>query len=109
VALTPRVYILLDTVEGKANHVGGILRGKPGVELVDVLEGPPDVVTVIKARGHRQLAKFATQALASVETMTENLQLLPTKDSVGMRWRRKGWSKSPRGDSNLTSGTKSAT
>jgi len=75
-----RVYILLDVVDGKSEQVAQTLRGKPGVVNVDQLDGPPEVIMVVEAYDRQQLAELTIQALTSVETMTEGLQLLSTKD-----------------------------
>ena len=40
--MSDRIYILLDVVEGKADHVAGKLRCIAGIRIVDVLEGQPD-------------------------------------------------------------------
>jgi len=74
-----KVYVLLDVMDGKSEEVAQILRGKPGVVKVDQLEGPPEVITVVEAYDRQELADLTMQALASVETMTEGLQLLPTR------------------------------
>ena len=81
--MSPRVYILLDTVEGKAEEVVEILRGTAGVKLVDVLEGRPNVVMVLQARSRRELAELTNRALASVGKVTEGLQLLPSANGCG--------------------------
>lgn len=72
-----RVFILLDVAEGTAEEAAKTLRGNPGVKLVDVLEGRPNVVTVLEARSRRRLAELTNQALALVEGVTEDLQVLP--------------------------------
>jgi len=77
-----RVYILLDVVDGKAEQATEVLREKPGVVMVDALEGPPDVIIVVEAVERQQLAKLTIQALASVETMTEHVCLLPARDRL---------------------------
>lgn len=41
-----RVYTLLELADGKDKQVAQVLQGKPGVVVVDVLEGPPDVIMV---------------------------------------------------------------
>jgi hypothetical protein len=81
---TSRVYILLDAIEGKADQVAETLRVKAGVKMVDVLEGRPNAITMIKARDRGQLTKLTNWALASVERMTEGWQLLPTQDGYNM-------------------------
>ena len=74
-----RVYILLDIVDSKAEQATEALRESPGVVMADALEGPPDVIVVVEAPERQRLAKLTIQALASVETMTAHIQLLPTR------------------------------
>jgi hypothetical protein len=76
--MSAKAYVLLNVVHEKQEQVVRALRGKLGVLMVDVVEGPPDVVVVLEARNRQKLAKRTVQALALVETMTEELQLLPT-------------------------------
>jgi hypothetical protein len=75
-----RVYLLLQVVNGQYGPVFRSLRHKPGVTAVDIVEGPADVIVVIEASNRQQLAELTTQAFASVETMTQDLQLLPIRD-----------------------------
>jgi hypothetical protein len=75
------VYILLNAVEGKASQVAQMLRGRAGVRMVDVLEGLPNVIMVLQARSRQQLAEFTNQALSSVESLTEDVQVLPVRNS----------------------------
>ena len=86
--MSSRVYILLDTVEGKASNVAHILRGRAGVRLVDVLEGSPDIIMMIQAQSRQQLADLTSQALATVESMTEQVGLLPTQNGQGVAGRK---------------------
>ena len=102
--MSAKAYVLLNVVHEKQEQVVRALRGKPGVLMVDVVEGPPDVVVVVGARGRQKLAKLTIQALALVEAITEEVQLLPTRGRLNAR----GVSKSSRtrrnqtGESNLT-------
>lgn len=75
-----KVYVLLDVIEGKLEQVVQTLPGKPGVVEVDLLEGSPNVMVVVEAPERKKLAEWTIQALASVEKMTEGVQLLPTRD-----------------------------
>ena len=91
--MSAKAYVLLNVVhEKQQQQVVRALRGKPGVLMVDVVEGPPDVVVLLGARGRQRLAKLTIEALASVETMTEGLQLLPTRNRLSARGVRK-WEK----------------
>ena len=78
--MNARVYILLDIVDGKAEEAAQILQESPGVVMADALEGPPDVVVLIEAPKRERLAKWTIEALSSVETLTEQVRLLPTRD-----------------------------
>ena len=78
--MSARVYVLLDVTEDKVAQVVRALRGRDGVKMVDELEGLPNVIMMIQARDRQQLAELTVQALASTETMTEGMQLLPSRD-----------------------------
>ena len=75
-----KVYILLDVMDGKVEQVVHVLQETPGVLMVDALEGPPDIVVLIEAPEREQLTKWTIDALASVEMLTEQVRLLPTRD-----------------------------
>ena len=75
-----KVYVLLDIVDGKAEQVAQVLQGSLGVVMADAIEGPPDVVIVMKAPNREQLAKLINQALVLVEPMTEYICLLPARE-----------------------------
>jgi len=72
-----RVYVLLRLAKGDPEQVAQALRRKPGVLMADPLEGPPDVIVVVEASERQKLADLTIQALSSVETMIENVRLLP--------------------------------
>ena len=48
--------------------------------MADVVEGPPDVIIVMEMPKREQLAKLTMQELASVETITEQVALLPSRE-----------------------------
>jgi len=82
--MSVRVYVLLDIVDGKSEYAIQALRNKTGVVLVDWLEGQWDVITAIEASNRMRLAQLLVQAISSVDTITEDLQLLPTCDGSSM-------------------------
>jgi hypothetical protein len=75
-----RAYILLKTIEGKSDKVAQDLRLKPGVVMVDLVEGPPDIIVTIEASERLQLARYLMPALAVVDSVTEDLHLLVAHD-----------------------------
>jgi hypothetical protein len=78
-----RVYVLLGIITGACNEAAEILRGKPGVIAVELLEGSPEVLFMVESSSRRSLAQRTVSALASVESLTAGVQLLPTRDSFG--------------------------
>ena len=78
--MSARVYVLLDVTEDNSDQVVRALGDRDGVKMVDVLEGLPNVIVMVQARDRQQLAELTVQTLAAAETMTEGVQLLPTRD-----------------------------
>ena len=74
-----RVYLLIDTIGGKTGRVAEILRGKTGVSIVDLPVGRPDVIVMVQASSRQRLAELTNQAIASVESFTENIKVLPVQ------------------------------
>jgi hypothetical protein len=77
-----RAYVLLDVAKGKSQDVARALRGKRGVVMVDVVEGPPDVVAVLEASERLILADLVTQASEAVESLINRVYLLPVRGEV---------------------------
>jgi len=77
--VSARAYLLLKIVQGKAEEAARLLRDAVGVVAVDVLEGPPDIIVLMEASGRSTLARLAVRVIASVEALTEDIQLLPAR------------------------------
>ena len=75
--MSTRVYMLLNVSKGNSIQVLGTLKGQRGVVIADMLEGPPDIILVIKAPDRQKLAERTNKAMASVESMIEDIRLLP--------------------------------
>ena len=78
--MRPRVYVILDVTAGKAGWVAQTLRRQPGVLLADEIEELPHVVLVLEAPSRQKLAESTIKALSSVESATDDVQLLPTSN-----------------------------
>jgi len=77
-----RAYVILDTTDGKHSEAVQRLQAVRGVRLVDTLEGPWDVITVIEASTRPRLAELVVRAISSVETIIEDVQLLPSRNGT---------------------------
>jgi hypothetical protein len=82
--MSARAYVLLDITNGKSSQAVEDLRDKPGVLIADLLDGPPDVILVVEAPERQKLADLTNRALASVETVTEDICLLPVQDDLNI-------------------------
>ena len=82
--MSARVYILLEIEDGKVKQAADTLHNMPGVRMVDALESSPNLAVVIQARNRQALADFTNQAIASVESITQDIHLLPAQDGNGM-------------------------
>lgn len=82
--MSTRVYVLLDITDGKSSQAVKDLRGKPGVLIADLLDGSPDVILVVEAPERQKLADLTNQALASVETVTKGIRLLPAQEDLNI-------------------------
>ena len=82
--MSARAYVLLDIDNRRVRDAADTLRNARGVRAVDILEGSPNLVIVVQARSRQRLAEITNEALASVESMTENTQLLPVQSNGGI-------------------------
>lgn len=80
--MSARVYILLNIKNREVNQAVRTLQEKDGVKTVEMLEGSPNILMMIQARNRMSLANLANHALASVEAITENVQLLPVQNNT---------------------------
>jgi len=78
--MSPRVYVLLDIMVGKSDRVTQTMRNKPGVILADELEEQSRIIMVVQADDREKLARLTIQAIDSVESMIDGIQLLPAKN-----------------------------
>jgi hypothetical protein len=81
--MSDRVYLLLDVVDWKADQVAGKLRRIAGIRIIDVLEGQPGVIAMVEAPERHRLAEITMRVISSVETMIEDLKLLPVRNGLG--------------------------
>jgi hypothetical protein len=56
-----------------------IIRDQPGVVMADSIEGMADVIFAVQGSTPENLANLMVHAIAAVEDMTDEIQLLPVK------------------------------
>jgi len=77
--VTVRAYGLLKTKQGTSERAIAIIRCQPGVIMTDWVEGAADVIFAVQSYDRDSLATLTIRAIASVELMTEEIQLLPAR------------------------------
>ena len=81
--MATRVYLLLELVNGTKATVTAALKSMRGITIVDTLEGPPDLITVIEAPSRQKAAECLMGVLDLVEDgVVEDIRVLPVKESV---------------------------
>jgi hypothetical protein len=80
--MSAKVYILIDLVDADSAQVAQILRRKPGVAEIDILEGAPSIMMVIEAPERLKAGEYLVNILDSVEGVTDNLRVLPVDKSI---------------------------
>ena len=82
--MSPRVYVMLDIVAGKSSWALQTLQSRPGVMLADEVEdelmSQPKLIMVVEAYEQAKLAELTIQALSSIASATDGVQLLPAKN-----------------------------
>lgn len=77
--------MLIEVADGHCRRVAQTLKRKPGVTILDVLEGPPDILVMVQSHNRQKLAELTVNALVSVEDLTGSIQLLPAMDDFVTR------------------------
>lgn len=83
-----RAYVLLRTKEGDLAETAAIVRRQPGVVMADRVEGPADVIFAVQASDRESLVTLMVRAIAAVENLTEDIQLLPAIEETAQRLTR---------------------
>ena len=72
-----KTYVLLKASDGDLEQALGIIQHQPGVVMAEPVEGIADIIFAVQATDRESLAKLAVQAIAAVENVTEEIELLP--------------------------------
>lgn len=76
-----RAYLVLQTDGDKSQEIISDLLNGPGIVTVDLLEGSPNLIVVVKAEKRQELVGFIVQALDSVKSITKNLLFFIGRES----------------------------
>ena len=76
-----KAYVLIDTQIGSSRNVSDTLKAMQGVETVDSVTGPYDVIAVVGASDLQQITDIVTNQIHSIDGIARTITCL----SIGSR------------------------
>ena len=61
-----KVYVLIETAVGKIRDVSNSLKGLEGIQSVDVVTGPYDVIAVVSADDMNAVGRLVTESMHTI-------------------------------------------
>ncbi len=74
--MATRAYILIETAVGKSRIVSGELRDLDGVENVDSVTGPYDIIAVISAEDLNAVGDLVTSRIHTIDGILRTVTCL---------------------------------
>jgi len=65
--MATKAYLLVETAVGKTRDVANTLRGLSGIETVDVVTGPYDIIAVINGDDMSVVGTLVTESVHTVQ------------------------------------------
>ncbi len=65
--MTTKAYLLVETAVGKTRDVAGTLREMGGIETVDVVTGPYDIIAVVVGADMTVVGNLVTEKIHTVQ------------------------------------------
>ena len=74
--MTTKAYILIETAVGKSRDVSGELRSLTGVETVDPVTGPYDIIAVVGAPDLNAVGDLVTSQIHTIDGIVRTVTCL---------------------------------
>ena len=74
--MATRAYILIETAVGKSRQVTGELKALPGVERVDPVTGPYDIIAVVTGDDLNAVGDLVTSRIHTVKGIIRTVTCL---------------------------------
>ena len=79
--MATRAYILIETSVGKNRDVGNTLRKLPGIEKVDNVTGPYDIIAVVEAPDLNSIGDLVTSSIHVISGIVRTVTCLSVGSS----------------------------
>lgn len=74
--MATKAYILIETAVGKSRDVAGALRSLPGVQNVDAVTGPYDIIAVVSAPDLNAVGDLVTSQVHTINGIVRTVTCL---------------------------------
>ncbi len=74
--MATKAYILIETAVGKSREVSTVLRNLPGVENVDPVTGPYDIIAVVGAPDLNAVGDLVTSQVHTIDGIKRTVTCL---------------------------------
>ena len=74
--MATKAYILIETAVGKSRDVSGELRSLSGVETVDPVTGPYDIIAVVGANDLNAVGDLVTSQIHTIDGIVRTVTCL---------------------------------
>lgn len=74
--MSTKAYILIETSVGKSRDVAEALRSLPGVESVDAVTGPYDIITIVAAPDLNSVGDLVTSQIHIINGIVRTVTCL---------------------------------
>ena len=74
--MATKAYILIETAVGKSRQVAGDLKSVSGVETVDAVTGPYDIITVVSAPDLNAVGDLVTSRIHTIDGILRTVTCL---------------------------------
>ena len=64
--MNTRAYVLIETAVGETDNVSGALDALPGVQTVDTVTGPYDIIAMVSASDLNAVGQIVTREIHTV-------------------------------------------
>ena len=74
--MSTKAYVLIETVVGKSRDVMGSLQGLSGLEGLDAVTGPYDIIAVVTAADLNSVGKLVTEKIHNISGVLRTITCL---------------------------------
>jgi DNA-binding Lrp family transcriptional regulator len=71
-----RAFVLIKTHAGKVKDVAAILEGEPGIESINIVTGPYDIIAVVERKALSEIGDLITSKIHTFQGVVRTVTCL---------------------------------